>query len=147
MFLWNEKGISRQMFLLYTAFLSPEIRELLPPPAPSGSEQRELKPLLSSRTGLKSLHSKKSSCLPLLYYPSQHEDSIGSSPEEEAGRSKVKWQCPSYISTQFSWTETWKASMLSSKINPDHQLRLAHLKWTISEVSVGYFFLKLGDFR
>lgn len=135
------------MFLLYTTSLSPEIRGLLPPPAPSGSEQRELKSLLSSRAGLKSFHPRKSSCLPLLYYPSQHEDSIVSCPEEEAGRSQVKWQCPSCIATQFSWIETWKASMLSNKINPDHQLSLGHLKSTISEVPVGYFSTKLGNFR
>lgn len=104
-------------------------------------------PFLSSRTGLKSLHPRKSSCLPLLYYPSQHEDSIVSCPEEEAGRPQEKWQCPSYISTQFSWIETWKASMLPNKINPDHQLRLAPLKSAISEVPVGYFSHKTRLFQ
>lgn len=77
MFLWNEKGISGQMFLLYTASLSPEIRVLLPPPAPSGSEQRELKPLLSSRTGLKSLHPGESSLFAtaLLSFPAWRQHS------------------------------------------------------------------------
>lgn len=71
---------------------------------------------------LKSLYPGKSSCLPLLYYPSQHEDSTVNCPEEEeAGRSKVIWQCPSYISTNFSWIETWETRMLPNKINPDHQ--------------------------